>query len=1489
MKFVDDIKKCIDLDFNENDFSVNHVDVDLANKTFYIDIEFKYVLNYTDYEKFAAGVNEYFHKLGIKSAIRVEYKTDALSSEEWIDYLKSILISLRADDLMFQALATSLISFDDTNDSLCIHLEEDAANCSYLLDKIKAAFDKRGLVKNVEIAYDVKRKLDDIQNETHSFEEERIQRQIDIQNVVKEKKDAITEINKTKGQYINEIKETKISEIPTTEGELLRYSTEVSSLDFFIKGEIFDKSLKETPRSKRMNLKIYDGSTSISVQKWCGRTNELELYNSLSVGDIITVFGTAIYSHFDRDVIIEAKKIEYVGKKVSEEVLDTASKKRVELHCHTKMTTLDGLTDVMDYVQTAKKWGHKALAITDLDGLLGIPDIAHSPVDENFMPIVGTELGFINDSEYFIVMDPMDYDLRESTYVVLDLETTGLSQSYDSIIEIAAYKVRGSEIVDTFESFVNPLRHISEKISELTTITDEVVASAPTIEEIFPKFLEFCNGCVLVAHNAKFDIGMIYRTMKNLNMEVKKFPAIDTLNGLRALHGTELKKFNLTVMSKFYKVKQEQHHRANDDTRVTAECFILMLQEFIKAGCKNVLDINKLIDKDNHYKYLFPNHITLLCKNQVGYKNLYKIISDALTVHCLNNGILLKSVLDKYREGLLVGSACSNGRVFECAMYYSDEELDKAIEYCDYIEVQPPLAYKHLFAELPNGIKDIEEIIIKIITRAKALNKIVVATSNCHYLRPELKKYRDILIATPQIGGGLSPLSKYKEAPDAHFRTTNEMLEEFSFLDPVLAMEIVVDNTNKIADMVERIQFFPKEMYVPADDEFKDSLHVDSIVGSMKEIVWDTCKKMYGDHPHKIVTERIERELKCIIGAGYSSVYYMSHLLVTKSNSDGYLVGSRGSVGSSLVATMMNITEINPLVPHYRCKKCKFHAFKMSEEMIEKYGITKEEEMLQGELQKVESGYDLNDAICPICGEKLAKDGQDIPFETFLGFNGDKVPDIDLNFSGEYQPQAHEYVRTLMGSEHAFRGGTTATIAENTAYGYVKAYCEKKNINLSSCEIDRMKTYLVGIRRSSGQHPGGIIVVPRRNDIYDVTPIQYPANNTENPWRTTHYDYHSFEDNLLKLDILGHDDPTIIKYLMDYVHTHQEEFPFDNAKDIPIDDKQVFQMFCSTSVVGLNEEEVNSKVASFAVPEFGTGFVRGMLIDTLPSTFAQLVKISGLSHGTDVWLGNAQDLVLGKTKFGKIGFDDIICCRDDIMIGLAQIPGFEPKKAFEIMEFVRKGKVAKSPDKWAPYKSYMEEHNVPEWYMWTCEKIKYLFPKAHATAYVMMALRIAWFKLHSPKLFYSAWFSKRAKIYSINEYIKGPDAIRNKINEINNKSRSEKTAKDEDMVTALEVALEMTLRGYKFLPVDIFKSDATIFLVEDEGIRCPFASMDGLGPNAAVDIAEKRAEKPFTSKKDVLKRTKLNQTLFEEFNRMHAFGDLPDDDPEKEVGLFAFM
>lgn len=1476
----------------DNDIAIDDATLHKYSKKINISFVLSYAISINDYHALVNKVEEILKPLGAHLEISIGYQDETLTKEEMLEYVDYILKQLDSNSASFKSLNTADCVIEDNTISFMIAC--DALGVDDLIKPIERAFEAYGLLVTVKMVRDekksIERDLAKLDNEIEEALEKQRQEALMAKNFNKE-------IREQRKNYRSSWPETisYIKSIPTSQMALTEYVHQYGEAIFRIKGYIFYKEVKEFPGKKNclMILKVTDETDSIVLQKWLRGDKEKELYiNGLKEGTIIDAYGLAIYDTFSKKILIDTKELNVVGTHQEEEVVDNAKEKRVELHCHTKMSTMDGLTEAKDYIKMVTKWGWKSMAFTDHNGVYAIPDVAHALAKiPDFKPIYGTELSFIEDEKYFITFNEKDINLKDAVYVVFDIETTGLSQTYDNIIEIAAHKVYQGGIIDSYEVFVNPRMPIPPKIVELTSITDEMVKDAKPIEDILPEFLDFCKDTILVAHNAKFDVGMIYRDMERLNYPKEDFPVIDTLNLFRAGYYEETKAFNLKALCKYFKVKQEHHHRAIDDTRVTALCFIQMLQDLYNKHIENYKDINSLINPDVHFKYVIPSHITLLAKNPVGYKNMFKVLSDGMTYHMYDGDArCLKSILNKYREGILVGSSCVNGNVFENALNRSQAELEEAIAYYDYIEVQPPLAYKQLFVEMPDGEAKVKEIIKRIIDTAKKMGKIVVATSDCHYLRPKLKKYRDILIDCPQIGGGTHPLShalKNDSTPDMHLRTTEEMLQEFNFLDPELAYEIVVTNTNLIADSVEMFSAFKPDMFAPRDDEFKDNfLHIESIEKETRRIVEETCKHLYGDNPHPIVRKRLDHELNCIISNGYASIYYICHLMVKKSLEDGYLVGSRGSVGSSLVATMMNISEINPLAPHYRCKKCHFHTFRMRKDEIDLYGLTDIEAPLQETLQSVDSGYDLPDAVCPVCGAPLAKDGHDIPFETFLGFNGDKTPDIDLNFSGEYQARAHEYVRTVFGPENAFRAGTVGTIADKNAYGYVKGYCERHKLDLRDCEIDRLAQYLIGIKRSTGQHPGGIVVVPHYVDIYDVTPVQYPADDTTKPWRTTHFDYHSFEQNLLKFDILGHDDPTLIKYFMDYVHQHQEDFPFSNPQDIPIDDKNLYRLFYDPSVIGVTAEDIDSKVASYAVPELGTNFVRGMLVETFPKTFAQLVKISGLSHGTNVWSNNAQELVNGKTEFGKIEFKDIIGCRDDIMVDLMRM-NLEPLQAFKIMEFVRKNKKAGDPEGWLKYQKYMREKNVPEWYIWSCGMIEYMFPKAHATAYCMMSLRIAWFKVYAPTLFYSAWFSKRAKGHNVQAYLGGKIAIRQAMEEYKNKPG--KTATDDDKYISLQVALECVARGIKFLPVDIQKSSATTFDPEDGNLRIPFSAVDSLGESIALDIVNKREERPFSSKEDVKNRTRLNQSLFEEFEVSHYFGTLPDEDPEKEEGLFALL
>ena len=1485
-------------DFLANErISLSNVICSEENKTFKIFLKGERLIEVASLKKLVAGMK----KLASDRLLRkydISYSisySDLRSSDEklYVEYFRFLLTEIVVDYELL-SLSNLNVSFDGKT-YIAKHTASSKVNEAVVL-KANKIFAQFGLNVDIKLELIDKEVVKEIKNEIILEEKQQMIKNIEEAKEVSLKKKAIEESQK-KSKYVKPTIMSAvepIKNIPNTQLGLDECINTTGSLSFTIEGHIFDITHTKFPKSELYQIAITDGTDSISVKRFVKSEAEKETYEALKINDIIRVTGTAVSDTYAREVVLNANKILYIGVKEEKVRKDLALEKRVELHLHTNMSALDAVSSATSYIKEAIKWGHKAIAFTDHDGVYSFHDIMVATMGKDIKPIYGVELGFVDEDKFNIAYTVEDFDLRNSTYVVFDLETTGFSVTYDRIIQIAARKVLHGQVIETFDYFINPEMPIPAKITELTTITDDMVANAPLIEEILPKFLEFIDGAILVAQNASFDVGHIYANMERLNIKHKEFPVIDTMQLARNFYHEELKFFNLKSLARYFKIQQEHHHLADDDTRVTTEIFLQMLQTLFENNIYNYSQINSSINKDVAYRHVFPRHINLLVKNQEGYKNLFKILSDSLTVHYHNESRVPKSVLDKHRNGILVGSGCVNGEVFETALNKTEADLEKVMAYYDYIEVQPPVVYacalhKDKYEDV-DYLTRVKDTIVRIIKVAKKMGKIVVATGDVHYLHPEQKEFRDIYISAPQLGGGIHSLANCYQTPPQHFRTTDEMLADFGFLGADLAHEIVVSNTNLIADMVEDIVAFKTgkgSLYSPADDEFNDSLGVPSIREDLIRLVYEKANRDYGNPLPQYIQDRLDKELKSIIDNGFSPVYYMSYLLVDKSNRDGYVVGSRGSVGSSFVATMMRITEVNPLAPHYYCPDCHFSAFKFTDVEKEKYGLSKEQQSLDEILQAAGSGYDLPNANCPCCGRPLKKDGQDIPFETFLGFSGDKIPDIDLNFSGKYQARAHEYVRTLMGDEHAFRAGTVTTVAENTAFGYVKAHLERKGITKRQTEITRIAKQIEGVRRSTGQHPGGIVVVPRCKEIYDVTPIQYPADKIDNTWRTTHFDYHQFEENLLKLDILGHDDPTTLRFIFDYVESHPEEFPFTTPQGIPVDDPMIYKMFNETEVLGLKPTDINCEVATFAIPEFGTRFTRQMLIDTKPKNFSDLVKISGLSHGTDVWATNTQDLVLGVTEFGKIPFSEVIGCRDDIMVYLIE-NGLEPKMAFDIMEYVRKGKAAKgeNPAKWAKYVEAMKEKNIPEWYYWSCERIKYMFPKAHAVAYVLMAVRIAWFKVYKPILFYSAFFSIRASQFEPDIMMAGVSRINSRINEINAMPKT--TVKDEDLLTMYQVATEMLKRGFKFLPVDINKSHSTDFVIEGDNLRLPLISIPGLGEGVAIDAVERRNEKKFTSIEDVTTRTKINKTVIEKMILLNAFPGLKEEEDLTEIGLFAF-
>ena len=1176
---------------------------------------------------------------------------------------------------------------------------------------------------------------------------------------------------------------------------------------------------------------VYDGTSSITCKAFLDTDKFKNISKRIKSSKGLKIDGVAKYDQFAKEITIMANTILETQGTKKEKRVDDAVKKRVELHMHTQMSQMDAVTPCTDLVKRAISWGWNAIAITDHGVVQSFPD-AHKLLEktgDNIKVLYGVEGYFVPDK------DPAVFNSRgqglDTEYCVLDLETTGISYVTEKITEVGIIKYKNGEIIDEFECFVNPEKPIPEKVVEITHITDDMVKDAETIDKVIPKIIDFIGDSVLVAHNADFDIGYLKYNFEKYGYTLEN-TYIDTLRLAKAIF-PDLKKYKLGIIADSLKIKVDVAHRALDDVKTLVEVFKVMIERTKEENGKTIDDFDTKFETD--FKKLPSYHIIIIAKNYVGLKNLYKLVSYSHLNYFYKKPRILKSILNKYREGLIIGSACEAGELYRAVLTQkSDEEIEAIASYYDYLEIQPIGNDEYLIREgTVQGEEDLRNINRKIVEIGEKLNKPVCATCDVHFMDPQDEIYRRIL----QAG------QKYDDADmqaPLYLRTTNEMLAEFDYLGTEKAYEVVVENTNLIADMCEKIKPISPEKCPP---------HIPGCEQTIKDIAYKKAIELYGDPLPEIVKTRLDKELDSIIKNGFSVMYIIAQKLVWKSNEDGYLVGSRGSVGSSFVANMTGITEVNSLKAHYRCPKCKYSDFT-------DYGY--------------QNGFDLPDKICPKCGHPLDKDGMDIPFETFLGFNGDKEPDIDLNFSGEYQAKAHKYTEVIFGKGTTFKAGTVGTIADKTAYGYVKGYYEDRHIPVSSAEISRLSVGCTGIKRTTGQHPGGIIVVPKGREIYEFTPVQHPADDPNSDIITTHFDYHSIDQNLLKLDILGHDDPTIIRMLQDITGV--------DPQTIPLDDKDTMSIFSSTEALGLTEEQINSPVGSFGVPEFGTKFVRGMLVDTKPKTFDELIRISGLSHGTDVWLNNAQELI----NDGTVTLAEAICCRDDIMIYLIN-KGLPPNPAFKIMETVRKGKALKDPEKWAEYVALMKEHDVPDWYIKSCEKIKYMFPKAHAAAYVTMAFRIAWFKVHIPKAYYAAYFSIRAKQFDSDAMCHGAQTVKNKMKEID-LAGNLAANKDKEMYPVLELVLEMNERGIEFLPVDLYKSHHSKFLVEDNGLRPPLSAINGFGPVDAENLYNAAKEGKFMSISDMQIRSKIGKVAVEtlrnagclkgmsESNQMSLFG-----------------
>ena len=1224
--------------------------------------------------------------------------------------------------------------------------------------------------------------------------------------------------------------ETEIHEIIDEMGEVV------------VRGKIIQLETREIRNEKTIVMfAVTDFTDTIKAKVFTKNERLPELLDKLKEGAFIKMKAVAMMDQFEHDIALGSVSGIKTIPDFTEKRMDHSPVKRVELHCHTTMSDMDGVTDVKKLLKTAMGWGHQAMAITDHGVVQAFPDANHCVEGKDFKVIYGME-GYLVDDIKNIVTDSRGQSL-DSTFVVFDIETTGFSAVNDRIIEIGAVKVENGMITEKFSEFVNPERPIPFEIEKLTSINDRMVEDAPNISVILPKFMDFCGGSVLVAHNADFDTGFIRHNCEVLGLPYD-YTYVDTLGIARSfLEG--LKNYKLDTVVEAMGCTLANHHRAVDDAGATADVFVRFLERFKK---KNIRDLDEL----NTYsamsvdaiKKLKTYHIILLAKNEIGRINLYRLVSLSHLDYYARRPRIPKSVLAKYREGLIIGSACEAGELFRAVVdERPEEEIARIVEFYDYLEIQPTGNNEFMIRDPKitkvSTVADLQDLNRKIVELGEKFNKPVCATCDVHFLNPEDEVYRRIIMSNKGFGDA-------DLQPPLYLRTTEEMLDEFQYLGAEKAEEVVVTNTNRIADMIDRISPVRPDKCPPV---------IENSAGILRDICYNRAHEIYGEDLPDIVTERLERELNSIIGNGFAVMYIIAQKLVWKSVADGYLVGSRGSVGSSFVAYMAGITEVNSLQAHYLCPKCHYVDF--DSDYVKSFSGR--------------SGCDMEDRVCPVCGEPLMKEGHDIPFETFLGFKGNKEPDIDLNFSGDYQSKAHAYTEVIFGKGKTFRAGTVGTLADKTAYGYAMHYYEEHEQHKRSCELDRISSGCVGVRRTTGQHPGGIIVVPHGEEIYSFTPVQHPANDQTTKIITTHFDYHSIDHNLLKLDILGHDDPTMIRMLEDITGV--------DATKIRLDDPEVLSLFHGLEALHIKPEDIGgTDLGSLGIPEFGTEFVMQMLRDTKPKAFSDLVRISGLSHGTDVWLGNAQTLI----QEGKAQISTAICTRDDIMIYLID-KGVESEQSFKIMESVRKGK-GLTPD----YEKVMKEHDVPDWYLWSCKKIKYMFPKAHAVAYVMMGIRIAWFKIHEPLAYYAAFFTIRATAFDYGLMCQGKAAIDNHIKAY--KANPNLSKKEQDTLRDMKIVQEFYARGFEFLKIDLYQSDAIKFQVVEGKLLPPFSVIEGMGGIAAEALAvaahaeTERGEK-FLSKDDIRQKAKVSQTVLDTMAELGLLGGLPE---SNQLSIFDF-
>lgn len=1233
--------------------------------------------------------------------------------------------------------------------------------------------------------------------------------------------------------------------------------------DVFISGQIVGHSDPRELRDGKRTMLMYDVSDftdSLRFKLFLQNEEVAEIEEKFKVGSFIKLKGSVKYDKYDDELAID--RIWGIKKAADTRIKrkDNSTLKRVELHCHTKMSDMDGISDASALVKTAYNWGHPAIAITDHGVVHAFTEAFHTWQDlagaekkkleaegktfdrQNFFKIIYGCEGYLVDDYQKTIENDKNYDFSVP-FVVFDLETTGFSSEKNRIIEIGAVKILNGEIVDRFSTFVNPQVPIPFKIVKLTSITDEMVKDAETIENVLPKFLDFCKDCVLVAHNAKFDTSFIRENCKRLGYEYD-YTAVDTVGISRVLF-PEAKKHTLDVLCKKMGVVLDNHHRAVDDAEATALIYLKMLKRLTDMGVTKLQEINDMCETNpdiiKHQPYY---HVIILAKNNTGRENLYRLVSSSFLDYYSSRPRIPKSKLAEFREGLIIGSACEQGELYKALLDEAPaDRITQIVDFYDYLEIQPVGNNKFMIAdenrENITCIEDIQEVNKQIVKLGEEFGKPVVGTCDVHFLNPEDEVYRRIIMA----GKGFKDADE--QAP-LFLRTTEEMLEEFMYLGAKKAEEVVITNTVKIADMIDVISPVRPDKcppVIPNSDE------------TLRKICYDKAHELYGENLPQIVEDRLEKELKSIIGNGYAVMYIIAQKLVWKSVEDGYLVGSRGSVGSSLVAFMAGITEVNSLSAHYRCPKCHYVDFD-SDVIKENVG---------------NAGCDLPDAYCPVCGELMIKDGFDIPFETFLGFKGDKEPDIDLNFSSEYQSKAHKYTEVIFGAGQTFRAGTITGLADKTAFGYVKNYLKDHETVKREGEINRIAQGCVGIRRGTGQHPGGIVVLPNGEDINSFTPVQHPP--TDDTIITTHFDYHSIDHNLLKLDILGHDDPTMVRMLQDLTGL--------DPTTIPLDDKGVMSLFQNTDALGIKPSDIDGcMTGSMGLPEFGTPFVIEMLLTTKPQTLSDLIRISGLGHGTDVWQGNAEEII----KRGDADLAHCICCRDDIMVYLIS-KGLDPAESFSIMENVRKGKVASGKCKdWEGWKQDMIAHDVPDWYIWSCEKIKYMFPKAHAAAYVMMGWRVGYYKIHYPQAYYASFFSIRSKAFSYEKMCFGASKVKLCMDEL--KKKENQTATDKDLMKDLKLVQEMYARGIEFMPIDVYRADSRRFKIIDGKIMPAFTAIDGVAETAADAIVEAAKLGEFTSRDDFRERTKVSKTIVDNMARLGILNDIPE---SNQISLFDIL